>query len=332
MAGPKPANAYSLRRFIIPALFLGLVFAGYFRGRGESELVTELAGDTMGTTWNVKVVGDHADFGPQIQVVLDSVDRDLSTYKPDSKLSLWNAGGSWTVQDAYRPLFETSAELSRLSGGAFDITVRPLVALWGFGAGAYTEAPSKKSVDDVVFGWERVGFDDQGRLLKDDPAIQVDLSAIAKGFAVDRVAMTLDLLGPEGFMVEVGDEVRTSGTKHGQPWRIGIERPDEEGRVAQTVLELDGSLATSGDYRQYIEDDTGRRSHTIDPRTRLPIAHNLASVSVLADSCMLADAWATTLNVLGPDDGIALANQQGLAVLMLVRTDEGFEERRSDSW
>ena len=231
MAGPKPANAYSLRRFIIPALFLGVVFAGYFRGIGGTEVVTELAGDTMGTTWNVKVVGDHADFGPQVQVVLDSVDRDLSTYKPDSKLSRWNEGDPWYVADAYRPLFETSAELSRLSGGAFDITVRPLVALWGFGAGAFTEAPSKKAVDDVVFGWDRLSFDED-RLLKDDVAIQVDLSAIAKGFAVDRVALTLELLGTEGFMVEVGGE--------GDEFAGGDAAGDGEGAEGD-VADFDGA-------------------------------------------------------------------------------------------
>ena len=172
----------------------------------------------------------------------------------------------------------------------------------------------------------------EGTLSKSDPAVQADLSAIAKGFAVDHVAEGLVEEEHGDFMVELGGEVRTGGSRAGQPWRIAVELPDAEGRAVHTVVELDGAMATSGDYRQFVEDESGRRSHTIDPRTRRPVEHDLASVSVRAESCALADGWATALNVLGPEEGLALAEEHGLAVLMLLRTPTGFEEKRSSGW
>jgi thiamine biosynthesis lipoprotein len=174
-----------------------------------------------------------------------------------------------------------------------------------------------------------------GVLRKDPPEVRIDLSAIAKGFAVDRVADALRREQYGDFMVEVGGEVRVSGRNtERRVWRIGIERPDEMGRVVQTVVPLGNcSLATSGDYRNFVVRDGIRISHAIDPRLGRPIAHNLASVSVIHANCMTADALATALEVLGPDEGMAFAETHDIPALFLVRNDDGgFEERRSAVW
>ena len=169
--------------------------------------------------------------------------------------------------------------------------------------------------------------DDTRRIRKSRPAVQSDLSALAKGYAVDRVAVLLDSGGDviEGYLVEVGGEVRTRGrNEDGRPWRVGIERPVDGPPSIQRVLELtDAALATSGDYRNFFEHEGRRYSHTIDPRTGYPVDHGLASVSVVADSCVRADALATALEVLGPEEGFALAQEQGWAVFLITRQADG---------
>lgn len=330
MAGPKPANVYSLRRFIVPALFLGFVFAGYFRTKDVAPVKT-LEGQTMGTFWTVKVVGGDVNTAG-IQSVLDEIDAEMTTWDPTSPVSRFNdTSGPLRLSSRLGIVVEGSLELSRLTDGAFDITVGPLVGLWGFGADAESERPSDDALAAVEFGWQRLSIQ-EGSLRKDHPAVRIDLSAIAKGYGVDVVAEHLREREAVGFMIEVGGEVLAEGSKNGLPWKIGIERPDEEGQVAQQIVELEGALATSGDYRQYIDDEEGKRSHTIDPRTRRPVEHDLASVSVRAETCMEADGWATALSVLGPVEGMKVANEQGLAVMMLRRVDGGFEETSTSNW
>ena len=228
--------------------------------------------------------------------------------------------------------------VARLSDGAFDITVGPLVDLWGFGPSGVTEAPSEERLAELVaiIGYEQIAVDPvNGTLRKAIPECRIDLSAIAKGFAVDEVAAALEGEGFSTYMVEIGGEVRTRGRKaSGDEWRIGIERPDAGGRAIHTAIALtDLALATSGDYRNFIVRDGVRISHTIDPRTGRPIAHDLASVSVIHSSCMTADALATALEVLGPEEGFALAQRQQIPALFLIRKREMvFEERPTDVW
>jgi len=331
VAGPRAANPYSLRRFILPALFLGVVFAGYFRTLDEDPVFTELSGESMGTTFSVKVLGD-VQVEQLVAERLTRVDDLMSTWKADSELSRFNAGsGEMAIDPLTERVFRAALGISEQSGGAFDVTVGPLVGLWGFGVEAQDQVPDEEALEAVIFGWRLLEVG-EGTLSKSDPAVQADLSAIAKGFAVDYVAEGLVGQDYGDFMVELGGEVRTGGSRAGQPWRIAVERPDAEGRVVHTVVELDGAMATSGDYRQFVEDESGRRSHTIDPRTRRPVEHGLASVSVRSPSCMLADGWATALSVLGAEEGLALAEERGLPVLMLDRTEAGFEEKRSAAW
>ena len=276
-----------------------------------------------------------------IAAELAEADRQMSTWRPDSEISRFNATAELAPFPASRGLLEvvaTSREISEASGGALDVTVGPLVAAWGFGPGGRKDgAPTPAEIEALraQIGWSKVHVDlAAGTLGKDHPGLTLELSAIAPGHAADRITERLRGAGHQRFLVDVGGEMRTSGlAAHGGPWRLGIERPDSSGGVVHDlVLVQDQALATSGDYRNYYEQDGVRVSHTIDPRTGRPIAHALASVSVLHRSAALADGWATALNVLGPDEGLALAHRHGMAALFLVRGPGGFEEHSTPAF
>ena len=224
-------------------------------------------------------------------------------------------------------------EVSRNTQGAFDVTVGPLVNLWGFGpAGRADEMPTDEAIAECQarVGYTRLEVRQEPPALRKRRAdVYVDLSAIAKGFGVDEVAKLLERHAVRSYLVEIGGEVRTRGRKpDGGGWRIGIERPVAAVREIECVVELDDrALATSGDYRNFFEREGRRYSHEIDPRTGRPVDHALISVSVLADDCLTADAWATALLVLGPDAALPTARQHGLEVLCMVRSGDGWVEQ-----
>lgn len=294
-------------------------------------------GPTMGTTWRVTVVTGGADTSAlqgALEAELLEIDRQMSNYRDDSVLSAFNAHASaepFPAPPALLEVVEISRRVSEASGGAFDITVAPLVDAWGFGRVKREDArpgDAELAARKARVGWQKVHVDmSAGTLRKDQPDVVLDLSAVAPGYAADVLSDRLVALGFPNHLVDVGGEFRARGENQGSPWRVGVERPDgpvEERTVQEVVLLRDAALATSGDYRNYREQDGVRLSHTIDPRTGRPIAHRLASVTVVVGSAALADAWATALNVLGPDDGLALAEREGLAALFLVREDGGF--------
>jgi thiamine biosynthesis lipoprotein len=300
----------------------------------------------MGTTYTVKVVvrdGENA-AGDRLEVMVDNllsrVDNAMSTYIDSSEVMVFNrhGAGDFAVSEDLLDVVAEAQRVARLSGGAFDVTVGPLVDAWGFGPRGATDTPSDESIGQLLAstGFEHVGVDREHSILtKGSKDVQIDLSAIAKGFAVDRVAVALIRDGFTDFMVEVGGEVRAHGRNaERRVWRIGIERPQEGGRSVHTAVALlDLALATSGDYRNFVMRDGVRVSHTIDPRIGRPISHDLASVSVIQASCMTADALATALEVLGPVDGMELAVSHDIPALFLVRLEGGvFEERRSPVW
>ncbi len=299
----------------------------------------------MGTTYNVSIVSakplDDARVRSVIDAELDSVDRAMSTYREDSELSLFNrhsSGEPFALSAETFAVFAAARAVSVASGGAFDITVGPLVEAWGFGRTKPTVIPTSDMVESLKerTGWIKVLFDSGSHSVrKAVPQIECDLSAIAKGYAVDRVSEALSQLGQNSHMVEVGGEVRVRGLNaEGKRWRIGIEAPGHAGGVAHRILPLsDIALATSGDYRNFREIDGRRYSHTIDPRTGRPVEHRTASVTVLAKTAMRADAYATAILVLGETSGLELAEREGLAVLMLVRGDDGgFDELASTAF
>jgi thiamine biosynthesis lipoprotein len=299
----------------------------------------QLAGATMGTTWSVTLNASDLPTEARvaaanaIEAALADVDARMSTWREDSELSRFNGAPS-TDPVAMSPesleVFALAADVSQRSGGAFDVTVRPLVAAWGFGAGARPPGEEPSAAELAALG-ERVGYAllvvdrEAGTLQKLRPDVEADLSAIAKGYAVDQVAAALEGLGHDDYLVEVGGELRVRGERPaGGPWRLAIERPDPDGRAIHAVLLLDaGALATSGDYRSFWENGGQRRAHIIDPRTGRPSTHGLASVSVVHPDAVSADAWATALSVLGPEEGLALARAEGLAAYFIARSADG---------
>jgi len=301
----------------------------------------EISGSTMGTRYNIKLAGLPEEISAEklksrIDAELEKINDQMSTYRPASEISRFNRydGKEWVpVSPETARVVTVAQRISDETQGAFDITVGPLVNLWSFGAEPIDQAvPGNEQIKEVR---EKVGRytvdvrDDPPALRKDRSDVEIDLSAIAKGFAVDHIAELLDNLGVAGYLVEIGGEIRTRGTKtDGNAWVVGIEAPKEFTRGIQEVIALgDRALATSGDYRNFFEQDGKRYSHTIDPATGRPVEHNLASVSVVTEDCMHADAWATALMVLGPEIGFHFATERNLAVLFFVRGEEGFIRR-----
>jgi thiamine biosynthesis lipoprotein len=326
------------------ALAAALLAACSPRGQEPADLLS-LAGQTMGTTWTVKLPAagapDTTVLRGAVEAVLEGVNARMSGFREDSELSRFNrhAGDDWFPVSAATARVLTEAErTSRLSDGAFDVTVWPLVQLWGFGVAGRRDAPPAPEALAAArerVGWRRLAVHAAPPALrKTRPDVQIDLGAIAKGFGVDAVADTLASLGLASYLVEIGGELRAAGAKGpGQPWQVGIERPQEIGRGVQRILALSGmALATSGDYRNYFEEGGRRYSHTIDPRRGEPIAHRLASVTVADPLCMRADALATALMVLGPERGYELALHEELAAYFIVRGEDGFLERATPAF
>ncbi len=326
-----PPASIPLLFFLIPVLLLSACSQ-----RAVSEVpMTAFQGETMGTTWSIKVLGDFdADKKTQIrsriEAVLDLVDSQMSTWREDSELSRLNRHGTdpFDLSPALREVFAAALQMNLRSGGALDVTVGPLVNAWGFGSES-GQAPGEEELEAIR---ARIGHDkihlNGNALIKERPDIWCDLSAIAKGYAVDQVAEALAEDGFSDYMVEVGGEIRTLGNNsEGLPWRIGIERPAlGRGSLHRIVPIIDLSMATSGDYRNYKEEEGVRVSHIMDPRTGEPVDHRLASVTVLDERCMWADAWATALLVLGLEEGRKLAEREEIAALFLVREEDDFAE------
>jgi len=293
----------------------------------------------MGTTWSVTLARPDPKAREAVQARLDAVNAAMSTWDPDSELSRFNAHESaepFGLSDGTLRVMALAQEVSAASGGAFDVTVRPLVAAWGFGAGARLPGAGPNEAALALLrarvGFERLELDLVGRTAsKGHPKLEVDLSAIAKGFGVDEAARALSLLGHERFLVEVGGEVSARGERPGGgPWRLAIERPEPDGRAVHGVVELlDVSMATSGDYRSFYEQEGERLTHIVDPRVGRPVSHALASVSVVHEDAATADAWATALTVLGPEEGPEVAEALGIAAYFIVRTQSGSYTTRS---
>jgi len=299
-----------------------------------------LTGQTMGTSYSVKLVAPVEplrldETATNIRARLEELDERLSTFRETSEVSRFNAdpGTDWFAVSAETVfILRQGIEVSALSGGAFDMTVGPLVDLWGFGpVGEPTRVPAQVEIDALLAstGYELLQIRaSPPAVRRTRPGVQIDLSAIAKGYAVDELTVVLDNAGVGAYLVEIGGEVRARGVKtDGTAWRIAVESPVAGTRLVQSVVRLrDVAIATSGDYRNFFEHDGKRYSHMIDPRTGRPIAHDLGAVSVISGSAMYADAWATALLVLGPERGLETARREGLAANLIIRTDEGVKE------
>ena len=303
----------------------------------------------MGTTYQVKYVADDNAGAPAksalaegIERILSEIDRQMSTYRSDSELSLFNASRSsdwYPVSSDLQTVLATAAEISRRSGGAFDVTVKPLVDLWGFGSNAPL-SPAVPSGDAVAAAKARVGHEhlfirgEPAAIRKAVPDLEVDLGGIAPGYAVDCIARFLSRSGVRSYLVELGGEVFGRGRKpDGKEWRVGIERPTDTRTEVDISLQLDGKgLSTSGSYRNYFERDGTRYSHEIDPVTGAPASHETVAVAVVADTVMEADAWSTALLVLGSLRGHDLAVREGIAARFAVLGPRGIETRSTPAF
>lgn len=303
-----------------------------------------LDGQTMGTTFVVKV-GQPIESSKQetlremINQELEALIAGMSTYVGDSQISRFNQAGAnepLTIDHRFTETLDLAQSVHEQSGGAFDPTVGPLVKLWNFGPGRESKfvPPSDEQIQQAM---ARIGFDQldwetsRGRLMKSQADIELDLSAIAKGYAVDCVAKLLEAADIQNYMVEIGGEVRVGGRKsNGDAWRIGIEKPIPNRVQTQTILEItDLGMATSGDYRNFYEHEGRRFSHTIDPATGRPVEHQLAACTVVGKSCALADAWATALMVLGPEKGYNVAVEHDIAAMLLIHNGKQIDIKKT---
>ncbi|MDO9623605.1 MAG: FAD:protein FMN transferase [Pseudomonas sp.] len=317
---------------------IAVAFATALTGCLHSEKVEEFGGPTMGSTYSVKYVtgegvADTPTLKAETEAILAEVDQQMSTYRDDSVISAFNrapAGSCMAVPAEMLEVVHAGLELARESDGAFDPTLEPLLNLWGFGAQARLErVPSAEQLAEARLrsGYQHLRID--GRQLCKDVDLQLDLNSIVAGYTVEKIVSRLADLGVGSYLVDVTGELKGAGKKpDGQPWRIAIEAPRDDQRVAQKVLQLDGyGISTSGDYRNYFEENGVRYSHTLDPQTGAPVTHTLAAVTVVDLSTLRADGLSTLLMVLGPEQGLAYAEQAGIAAFFVTREGEGFVTR-----
>ncbi|NNF15975.1 MAG: FAD:protein FMN transferase [Gammaproteobacteria bacterium] len=341
---PKSPGPCSARR-LAPAILFCFLLAQVACTTESSQPIFELSGMAMGTSYSVKLVGpvpqtEQRAIARDVSMQLEHIDALMSTWRPDSELSLFNASTStdwFAISDDTHAVMDAALSVGRLTDGAFDVTVGPLVDLWGFGPqSSPAEPPSQQQIDALR---QRTGIEllalqsEPPALRKTRQEVSVDLSGIAKGYAVDRLATVLDARNIEHYLVEIGGELRARGLNaRGERWTIAVERPAANQRSVHRLIRIsNAAVATSGNYRNYFEHAGTRYAHTLDPRTGSPVTHTLASVTVVGASAMLADALATGLTVLGPVDGFNLAVREELAALFISRTDGGFTERSTPS-
>ncbi len=323
-----PSIKFSRRGFIVSALALSAC------KRGAALL--ELSGNTMGTSYSIAAVDhersvDKAALEAAIFATLSKVNAQMSNWDASSEVSRFNSASTTTpvaVSPELAQVVAAAADVSHATDGQFDITLGPVIEAWGFGAtttlSAHEPAPATlaKALDSV--GQSKSLVANKASLQKSRSDTQIYLSSIGKGFGVDQVAQTVAGFGLKDFMVEIGGDLYLAGANtDGQPWQIGIESPDAIAKQAFDIAKVSNmGMATSGDYRNYFENDGQRYSHIIDAKTGRPVSHNTASVTVLAENAMLADAWATAMLVVGSKRGLEIANDRDLAVMFIDRDDE----------
>lgn len=302
-----------------------------------------LKGPTMGTRYQVTIVDPVLESEATRAVVsraLEDINQKMSTYLQTSELSLINQAelDTWLpVSEDLAEVLSLSQTISAQSGGSFDVTVGPLVNLWGFGPDkTANQLPEPELIEKALANTGAGSFeiDASASAIKKLKPVYIDLSAIAKGYAADKLAALLSSMGYRNFLVEIGGELRVFGkNSRGLAWRLAIEKPELlPGDVYEAIAVTDSGVATSGDYRNFFEVNGVRYSHTINPLTGLPINHTLASVTVIAKTAAAADAWATALNVLGTRKGLALAEQLGLAAYFITDKDGEFVAQYSQEF
>lgn len=325
-------NSYQKKNIIYSVVLLGLVaIVWLYRNSGESETepaVKQLTitGQTMGTIYSIKYLDEaERNFKQSIDSLLEVFNQSLNHYLPESEISRFNRQDSLYFELPYfYPVLQASQEVVDITDGAFDPTVAPLVNAWGFGPEG-GELPDSVAVDSLLalVGFDKIVFDEQA-VTKTRPDVQLNFSAIAKGYGVDVVADFLAAQGIEDMMVEIGGEVVCRGVNaRGEVWRIGIDDPINQGTMTAAIAINNRAIATSGDYRNYYVRDGKKYSHTIDPQTGYPVEHSVLSVSVIADDCITADAYATAFMVMGLDKTIAVLEKMTQLDAYIIFDDNG---------
>jgi thiamine biosynthesis lipoprotein len=319
------------------------VLFGMLAACGNGDTLETFGGPTMGSTYSIKYVRHAGLPAPdevrvQVEQILADIDRQMSTYRSDSDIERFNALPANRCQAMPASILElvrVGEQLSVQSDGSYDLTVEPLLNLWGFGPQARGEkVPSADALAEVRkrVGHEHLRID--GDQLCKDAAVEVDFNSVAAGYAVDMIAARLEAMGIHDYLAEATGELKASGKKaDGSPWRIALEEPRDDRQVAERVIVVDGyGLSTSGDYRNYFEQDGQRFSHTFDARSGAPVSHNLASVTVIHPSALMADGLSTLLLILGPERGWDYAEKHDIGAFFVIRADTGFVTRSSHAF
>lgn len=312
-------------------------------GCGDGPSQESVSGPTMGSTYSIKYVRPASGARPaevqaEVEKILAEVDQQMSTYRSDSDIERFNvlpANSCQTMPEPVLQLIRFGEQLSQESDGAFDLTVEPLLNLWGFGPqGREEQVPSAEALAQVR---RRVGhahlYIEGDRLCK-DAAVEVDFNSIAAGYAVDRIAEKLQAMGIDNYLAEATGELKAAGKKlDGSAWRIALEAPRDDQQVAERVIAVEGwGVSTSGDYRNYFERDGRRYSHTFDARSGKPVEHTLAAVTVIHPSALMADGLSTLLLILGPEGGWSYAEKHDVAAFFVIRADKGFVTRSNPAF
>jgi FAD:protein FMN transferase len=320
---------------IILLLLVAIVYLYRQNQQKPSEEIVQIAtgkvilsGNTMGTTYRIVYLDkEERDFKEEIDSLLIVFNQSLSTYIPDSELSIFNQSDSLVFElPFFRPVLEASKIVYEKTDGAFDPTVGPLVNLWGFGPGG-PQLKDSVNISNILplVGFNQIEFD-QIRVKKNKPGTYLDFSAVAKGYGVDVVATYLISRGIENLLIEIGGELVARGVnENGELWKVGVNRPEELGRSDElfSIIALENKgMATSGNYRNYYEADGIKISHTIDPFTGRPVKHGLLSATVVAVDCMQADALATAMMVMGTEKAINLQEKEKDFEIFLIYNDE----------
>ena len=343
---PRPLDVR--KTLFVGSVLVALFIYTYFIRTSPGPQNPVFEGSTMGTTYTIKVVGSHLSqrelrqLSSEIDALLAEINRQMSTYIANSEISQFNQSTStqaFVVSPAFARVTRRALEISRDTDGAFDPTLGPLIDLWGFGGvNRESDSPTPAQIHHALAGcgYTHLRVPSASTLQKEIAGLQINLSAIAKGFGVDELSRLLAEWSLTNTYAEIGGELRVRGHNlEGSAWRIGIDTPLDHaatGADLTSVLSLTNhAVATSGDYRNYFQDPAGtRRSHLIDPRTGIPVTHALASATVVAEDCMTADALATALMILGPADAMSwVEGQPGVEAMLIVRTDAGFQSKSS---
>jgi len=326
---------------ILSIALIAVLFLTSCQRNDEVPSLVSVSGSTMGTLYRVKIA--TPELSPQdiqslarlIQSTLDAINQEMNHYNPDSEISRFNAwekGSAFEIGDDFYEVVKRSFEIYDATEGAFDITIAPIVNLWGFGPEdvARETPPSALEIKKALSqsGQDQLVLSPSKTLLKKTSGLTLDVSAIAKGYAVDAVSQALKANGYQNFMVEIGGEVFVAGhTLEAKPWTIGVQSPQTqvgfENTLHRKLLLTNLALATSGNYQNYLDLEGKHYSHILDPRTGYPTPTSIVSASVIAPECSIADAAATAVTVLGLENGLAwIESEPELEAMLLIQTED----------